>query len=126
MLHAILRSYEARQLYEVYRWGDGGIIAVGALCFAALGFFAVHRSLSFCRYMLLSTLPLFFSLTLSVVLSAHTLWPEFSGEPFAWIGGPIEQFAWYALLYSGIGLSCTAFLCIVFGAVLVAGRRTKA
>ena len=103
-----------------YRWAQVLVVAIAAFCFGLLCVLAIRRQLLPLHYIVLSLLPLFAALLLSVGLSV-TVFLRYYG-PGAYYGQPPEQTVVFALLCSVIAAPFSVVLLLVFGIVLFIRR----
>jgi hypothetical protein len=124
MTLAVFESWDGPPLrYFPYRWALLLIMAFAALCLVALAVLAVRRQLGLCGYVILSALPLFLSLLLSIGLSWN-VYLHYYGS-FVYAGPPPEHLVVPAMFCSVLGLPCSVVLFVVFGVVLLLRPKRK-
>jgi hypothetical protein len=107
-----------------YRWLQLLVVAIAIICLALLSGLAIRRRLSLLRYIMLSLLPLFVGLLLSVGISLE-IYQHFYGAR-GYIGPPIEHRMIFALLISVVAAPLSIVLLVAFGIVLLIRRPNQA
>jgi hypothetical protein len=125
MTLAVFESWHGPPLrYFPYRWAWIVVGAFAVLCLVALAVLVARRQLGLCRYVILSALPLFLSLLLSVGLSWNVYLYYYGSYIYA--GPPPEDLVVPAMFCSVLGLACSVVLFILFGVVLLLHPKRKA
>ena len=114
---AVFDSWDGPSLVFSYRWGSFLVLALGVLCLLALAVLTAKRKITFPGYTILCILPLFFSLVLSVSVSLHMFIIVYG--PTSYLGPPADHVVLPSLMWSVFGFACSAFLFLVFGAILL-------
>ncbi len=125
MTLAVFESWHGPPLqYFPYRWAWVVVGTFAVLCLVALAVLAARRQLGLCGYVILSALPLFLSLLLSVGLSWN-IYLHYYGS-YIYAGPPPEDLVVPAMFCSVVGLPCSVVLFIFFGVVLLLRPKRKA
>ena len=118
---AFFESWDGPPLWvPEYRLLQILVICIAILCLACLCVLAIRRRLFPVVYILLSLLPLFVALLLSVGLSLQ-IYLQFYGAS-GYFGPPVEHRVIFALLISVIAAPLSIALLVAFGIVLLIRR----
>jgi hypothetical protein len=107
-----------------YRLFQLFVVGIAILCCVLLCILAIRRELFPLPYILLSLLPLFVALMLSVGLSLQ-IYLQFYGAR-GYFGPPVEHRVIFALLLSVIAAPFSAAFLVAFGIVLLIRRPNQA
>jgi len=118
---AFFESWDGPPLWvPEYRLFQLLVVGIAILCFVLLCILATRRQLFPLPYILLSLLPLFVSLLLSVGLSLQ-IYLQFYGAS-GYFGPPVEHRVIFALLLSVIAAPFSVTFLVAFGIVLLIRR----